>query len=479
MATSPISRLPPEVLHQILNYLPIAFLLRFGLTSKYNYSAAILALKTLRLAIFSRRLHGMLAFLSSATFKDLGPPSGDLAYDHPCRNEIIVTSSAPPSTQQISRTRRCGASFDPALYRDQLFQSQNARACSILSTPTLANLSSLSLYMNEITSPNVPELLATLFPSLRELHLNFHHPFTRDPALPSQSGTNQPCLQPSPIWNALAGIGDQSSANLRLRKLEKLTVDRASINSFQLRKWVECNPYLQELRLRNVLGIDMEFVQWLGDYYDDNKLGPEMPKRVKLRVLVLERCSALVIKSVEDFSWLTPLLFLGGDGIPDESQPPALHTLSFRSSRLVSTASLCEYFETNRPALHQLTLPENHVLVPRRPKGPRKNSNLSVRSKRKKRTRTKPKDPTADEKSISQGPNINEPEPDATAKVDVPAPIADNNSSEDDSSEEEGGKSKTPPTVFVSYMRIQYRHNPGSEIGIMSSDIIEPDPDLI
>ncbi|ETI19478.1 hypothetical protein G647_09312 [Cladophialophora carrionii CBS 160.54] len=463
MGTSPISTLPPEVLHQVLKYLPIATLLKFGRTSKSNYSAAILALQNLRLAILPRHIHGVLAFLSSSTFDGVESDLGDTFFDDPARNQVIITSALPPvDSLQRSRTR-CPSqpAVTPAQYREKLLQLQNALACSILSTPTLVRLSSLTLHIYHIVSPSLTEILATLLPCLRDLRLNFCHPYLHDTCLPAHYWTNPVFLESSPIWNSLAGVGGESGTHLRLRKLEKLTVERAGITSFQLRKWIECNPNLRELRLRNVAGVDAEFVQWLGQYYGAGDPETEAPRPTRMKILALESCSSLVADSVEQLTWLDSLFGVGAKaGVCDqEEDDAALQVFSLRYSMSVQTRALCAYLESRRPGVQQITLPDGR--------------SLATKARHK---RSSPKEPSKE--GERQGEDDNNAES-AAINVGVQTLTMDESQSrpdedENDASEDDDSTSSSP----VSYLQLINRRPPRKGCKFMPSDIIEPDPDV-
>jgi hypothetical protein len=484
MGSSPISTLPPEVLHQVLKYLPIATLLKFGRTSKSNYSAAILALQNLRLAILPRHIHGVLAFLSSSTFDDIDADLGDTFFDDPSRNKVIITSPLPPlDGPQRSRTKPTSQrTVTPAQYREKLLQLQNALACSILSTPTLARLSSLTLHIYHIISPSLTEILATLLPSLRDLRLNFYHPYLHDTCLPAQYWTNPIYLEPSPIWNALAGVGAESGTNLQLRRLEKLTVERAGITSFQLRKWVECNPNLRELRLRNVAGVDAEFVQWLGEYYGDSETRAARPTRMK--ILALESCSSLVADSVEQLTWLDSLFGVSGSKaqVRDQDDDSALQVFSLRYSMSVRTPALCAYLESRRPGVQQITFPDGRILAPKknrhkrsRPERLSKEIHSSGTCSHKKRQRTRTTTLPVPQ-GEGQDDNENDNRVELTAlDVGIQAlSIDDTSSDENETSDDEDSPSSSP----VSYLRLINRRRPRKGCKFIPSDIIEPDPDV-
>ncbi|EXJ54025.1 hypothetical protein A1O7_09362 [Cladophialophora yegresii CBS 114405] len=485
MGNSPISTLPPEVLHQVLNYLPIATLLRFSRTSKSNYSAAILALQNLRLAILPRHIHGVLAFLSSSTFDGIESDLGDTYFDEPTRNQVIIPSALPPlDGPQRSRTK-CPSqrTVTPAQYREKLLQLQNALACSILSTPTLVRLSALTLHIYHIVSPSLTEILATLLPNLRDLRLNFCHPYLHDTCLPAQYWTNPVYLEPSPIWNALAGVGGDSGANLRLRKLEKLTVERAGITSFQLRKWIECNPNLRELRLRNVAGVDAEFVQWLGQYYGADDAEPKAARPARMKILALESCSSLVLDNVEQLTWLDSLFGAFKAGLCDreDDDDSALQVFSLRYSKSVQSPALCAYLESRRPGVQQITLPDGRTLAPKsRHKGsgtnePSEGVHPSRTCSREKRHRPRIMQPVSQREGQDDGDNNVET---SDINVGVHALSMDESQTQSVDDESDTSEDESTSTSPVSYLRLINRRPPRKGCKFIPNDIIEPDPDV-
>ncbi|KAI1612572.1 hypothetical protein EDD37DRAFT_311631 [Exophiala viscosa] len=375
-----ISDLPPELLHQILTYLPISSLLTFARTSKQHYSGSISALQDLQLAVLPKRVHGILAFLNASNFDDLDHNYAFWGHDSLSRNQIIIPSTLPAHLNRPRRSRSKkppdAPPLTPVQYREELFQLQNALSCSILSTPSLVNLQSLTLHIYNIVSPSLSDIIATRFPKLRHLHLNFNHPYLHDSCLPAQYWSSPLFLKGSPLWNSLAGLGRENESNLRLTSLESLTVERAGITSVQLQRWIARNPALKDLTLRNVMGVDDEFVQWLGQYHwarrshDANSSGSTP---AKLRHLALESCANLSLKSVEDFRWLDALTLTEStpyhdEGLPDleGSSGTSLQALSFHGSPL-STSALLAYLEKTRAPLRQITLPSGRLLVARTP----------------------------------------------------------------------------------------------------------------
>lgn len=376
-----LSSLPPELLHEILVYLPISNILAFSQTCRENFTTSTLAIQTLHLAVLPRRIYGVLTFLNSLHLDDDDHPD---VYDcTPSLHQVTIPSELPihylePSNKSTaSRSRK--PVLTPAQYREQLFTLQNKLACSVLATSALSKVRTLSLHLYELTSPELTNLLATSFDNLRNLHLNFSHPYLHDTCLPAHYWTSPLFLKGSPIWNSLAGLGCQHAATLKLKSLETLTIERAGITSVQLRKWIEQNPRLRQLTLRKVLGVDREFVEWLGKYYSHSSDDIEKIEGVtRLDKLALEQCSSLILKSREDFTWLdslfnlNPLSRANGGPLTNENynpKPNCLQALSLlgSSSNAVSINNLLTYLEEGKPAVKQITLPDCRVLVAKNP----------------------------------------------------------------------------------------------------------------
>ena len=249
-------------------------------------------------------------------------------------------------------------------------QLQNALACSALSSSSLVNLQSLTLHMYDIRSAPLTELLATRFPHLRHLHLNFSHPYVHDTCLPARQWESPLLLRGSPVWNALAGMGEKHESNLKLRSLERLTLDRAGITCAQLRRWVQNNPGLRELTLRNCLGADNDFVEWLGGYYSSKSI--ESTRHAKLTHLAIESCTFLWLETPEKFGWLDSLLEPGAEeqhyatsNGRDNSSTTALQVLSFHLCPSVSTFAFLGYLDKRRTLLSRIGLANGRGLVPR------------------------------------------------------------------------------------------------------------------
>ncbi|EXJ53339.1 uncharacterized protein A1O5_13433 [Cladophialophora psammophila CBS 110553] len=333
----------------------------------------------LQLAVFSSRLYGVMAFISSRRSGEshLSDAKPEDYYDcddddaDPRFNQHIVEASLPRPIFPVRRRPRSKVIEDrihalALRHVGRLIRLQNSMACSVLSTPTLANLQTLTLYMYDLMSPNLTSILATFFPNLQELHLGFCHPYIHDSCLPPKYWTHPNFLEPTTLWDVFGGIGVEHAANLRLKRLKKLTLERSGINRTQLQKWIQRNPDLTELRLRHVAGVDAEFVQWLSTYYHSDisdYRNLDVARPAELKVLALENCATLSLQSLEDMKWLDPLFNIPGRRAEDHDKTTAFQILSFRESTSVSTSSLMQYLAIMRPNVRQVTLPDSRVLI--------------------------------------------------------------------------------------------------------------------
>ncbi|RVX75897.1 hypothetical protein B0A52_00254 [Exophiala mesophila] len=375
-----LASLPPETLHQILEYLPIPSLLSFSQASKRYHRIATSALHTLHLAVLPRRIYGVLAFLNSLSLDDLD--ISDSVGRSCALDQIIVTSKIESPNAELSNKnarRSSDLNISPADYRDQLFTLHNALACKVLSTPALSSLQTLTLHLYHLSSPALARILATSLPHLRHLNLNFFHPYIHDTCLPAHYWSSSVFLKGSPVWNSLAGLGVEHAANLSLRNLESLTLARVGITSAQLRRWIQNNPNLKQLAFRNVTGVDQEFVEWLGTYYNSQNHNRHVPRIARLTVLILEHCSSLKLKSVEDFYWLDNLFEILPSSKNNGSVlgTAGLDVLSLQTHGAISTANFLAYLELRKPAIEQVTVPDGRVFVAKPTTPPNQKSDLS------------------------------------------------------------------------------------------------------
>jgi hypothetical protein len=301
---SHLESLPPELLLQALSWLPIRSLLSLAQANHHLHTLSQTAMASIHLAIFPKRLHTTLSLLDSPDYIQ-----NDV--DH----HVAITLppaclSGPGSPAHGAKRLRTEPSPAPIQRLKAAIATSNTMALDIL-TPYRTHLRTVSLLLWSPT-PETLSFIATSLPSLRTLNLHFSHQMHRDIALPAFYFETLP--KPSSMWNSLCGIGNAHQQQLRLRGLEKLSIERAGMTSAQLRGLVAANPRLRDLRLKCVRGVDREFVRWLGDWAGQGK--------GRMESLSLTDCQALslglglakgavdvdVVEVAEELGWITRLV---------------------------------------------------------------------------------------------------------------------------------------------------------------------------
>ena len=221
-----LSSLPPELLHQTLTYLPVSSLLAFGQTSKYHHAVSARAFLKLRLGAFPSQINCVLSL-----FDALG--DDDMAH-----------------SVQILLERKKNRS------KDLVVRNQNRKLSAVLERQ------GRYLHDLEVSLWALEDPLAKRIGSLgmlRRLSVRMDHPHTRHADVPLSFWKS---AEPSAAWNRLyANPGN--GPLVPLGRLQILTLERAGITSYQLRRVLECNPRVTELRLRKCLALDDEFWAWL------------------------------------------------------------------------------------------------------------------------------------------------------------------------------------------------------------------------
>lgn len=262
----------------ILSYLSTHSLLAFGATSRKNHEFHRMSLDILRLAVFPRKSHALVAIIE---------PSAHCSakFDN---YVSVITRNRFRDGEKFSARRW---NRNPSLSLAQTVADQNIVLADILSRygPALRDLEYLAWDLTAIAAT----ALAQSCSGLRKLALCFHHPNVRDRSVPRTYFDS-----PGPgstMWNALAGIGLAESLALKLRTLQCLTIERSGITEWQLQKFVEANPGLLELRLKKCAGVGSDFLSWLGE----SKQGLE-----RLEVLWLQNCHGVSSQGSPGLSWV-------------------------------------------------------------------------------------------------------------------------------------------------------------------------------
>lgn len=363
-----LETLPIELVDCILSHLSVPCLLAFGQTNKQNRSSAINALHNLELAIFPKPIHCMLAFIEASYLTentedertreyvdDFTSSSRRTCWSNGQRSNTsslyqiglttpstaIRSSSRSPlrlkksfSTRALLQQTQTSSQQPLALsLRTQEINTQNQLATRVLSSSYLINIQHLTLHMYNLMSSDLANMIATSFPNLKHLNLNFTHTYINDCTLSARYWRDTPGTgDGSPVWNAFSDINVNKNATdkSRLSTLQSLTLRRAGITSTQLRKWIQHNPNLSRLSLEKVRGVDIEFCDWLADYitFPSSASSPSALNRSqssslssttisKLNTINLEDCANLKMDNNQDFNWFKRICRTSG-----------LHTLS-------------------------------------------------------------------------------------------------------------------------------------------------------
>ena len=212
--------LPPELLCEVLEHLPISSLLAFGQTSRYHHALQQRSLRRLRLGVFPTRLDGLLSQMDTL---------GDDDTTH--------------SVQKVLDKRRSRS-------KDAIFFNQNLTIACILHRFSLS-LRELEISLWDFQQP-AAEALAKL-KGLRSLSIRLDHPNSRCADLHHSFWCHSPG---STAWNQLYAGRDASPV---FGRLTSLNLERAGITDYQLLRILEENPSITGIRLRKCLTLTDEF----------------------------------------------------------------------------------------------------------------------------------------------------------------------------------------------------------------------------
>ncbi|MCJ1392835.1 hypothetical protein MMC18_005707 [Xylographa bjoerkii] len=220
---SSISSLPPEMLREVLHYLPITALLSFGGTSKYNHAIQSISLSKLQIGVFPSRINAMISLLD--------------VHDNQSKTHNV----------QIVLSKKDGRS------RILVIRNQNRIVSTVVSKyqHTLRDLE-VTLWDLQSAAESIAKAR-----NLRSLSIRLDHPHTRYADVDRSWWKDAPS---STVWNALCGKGKGSKV---FGRLENLNLERCGITDYQLQCVLEENPHITQLRLRKCLGLTEDFFQSL------------------------------------------------------------------------------------------------------------------------------------------------------------------------------------------------------------------------
>ncbi|KAI4148496.1 MAG: hypothetical protein LQ340_005065 [Diploschistes diacapsis] len=244
-----LSSLPPEILREVLLYLPIPSLLRFGETSKHHRALQQVSLSKLRLGVFPTRLDGLLSLMETVD---------DVDDTH--------------SVQRILEKRR-------TRNKDMIMFNQNLVVARILHKYS-ASLRDLEISLWDLQQPSA-EALAKL-KGLRRLSIRLDHPTSR-------------------FWNHLYA---KTRGMPVFGRLTSISLERAGITDYQLLRLLEANPDITEIRLRKCLTLSDEFFRGLSQ----GKLGKQV-RILHFTQCESPRIDGRILKYIEAMTSLESLSF--------------------------------------------------------------------------------------------------------------------------------------------------------------------------
>ena len=216
---SSISLLPPEILREVLQYLPVSTLLAFGCTSKYHHAIQSISLSKLRVGVFASRINAMIGLLD--------------AHDDQSKVHNV----------QIVLPKKDGRS------KKMVIRNQNKLIFNIVSKyqHTLRDLE-VTLWDLQCAAESIAKVR-----NLRSLSIRLDHPHTRYADIGRSFWKDAPG---STVWNTLCGKGKGSKV---FGRLESFNLERSGITDYQLQCILEENPHITQLRLRKCFGLTEDF----------------------------------------------------------------------------------------------------------------------------------------------------------------------------------------------------------------------------
>ena len=288
---SDISNLPPEILREILSYLPISSLLSFGETCGYHHALQGISLNRLKLGVFPTRYNGLISLVESTS---------DLDTTH--------------NVQIILRRRKTRT-------KSTVIFNQNLTISRILHKYG-RSLQHLEMALWDVKPPMAESLLKCH--NLQSLSIRLDHSNTRWADL----GRSFWCESPgSTVWNYFyARPGDEPVFG----RLKSLNLERSGITDYQLLMILHENPAISKLRLQKCLTLTDDFFRQLSrseatlrlnSLHFENSDNPTINTRLlkyiecfgSLRSLSFAGCTNLSNTSIRDLNdtvWRIPWLAL-------------------------------------------------------------------------------------------------------------------------------------------------------------------------
>lgn len=216
--------LPPELIREVVSYLPIASLLAFGLTSKEHHAIQCCSLSTLRLGVFPSRIAGIISLMEAA----------------PEVSALHSVQTILPKSQ--------------AHTKDMIIRNQNAVVQKVVDNHR-RTLRDLEIALWDLKKPSACSVSRLV--NLRRLSIRLDHPHTRHAKVDRDFWEISPV---STVWNNFFARPDGRKV---FGRLQSLNLERAGITDFQLQQVLKNNPMILDLRLRKCLVLTRETFGYL------------------------------------------------------------------------------------------------------------------------------------------------------------------------------------------------------------------------
>ncbi|PVI06522.1 hypothetical protein DM02DRAFT_423781 [Periconia macrospinosa] len=276
---------PPELLINVLNFLPVQALLRFGQTSQYNRHLAQSSLHTLSLGIHQNRMSAAICKLAATQYPELKHIKSVF--------EPSYQSSAPTRKSWSSRRSSVGSDYFPEddLEKDPYGVSVLISDAEVYDYSTLINfnaaltksiltrhggtLRNLDLSMCTLTTP-IAGALARLS-ALRVLSIRIEDsPHMR--TIPRSRMSSQRAEQRR-AWDILSDMATWGP------RLEALRIEGGEVSTSQLSQLLARSRWCRELWLSKCNFIGEELWEWLGSEWQGS---------ASLRILGVMRCGGQI-----------------------------------------------------------------------------------------------------------------------------------------------------------------------------------------
>lgn len=272
--TTPLLSFPPELLVNVLSFLPIPALLKFSETSRYSHSLANASLHTLSLGIHPSRVSGLISNLAATQCPQPKKVGSSFSLLDPCAQAIWRTTEDPDAhvtnngPYQVSVLIPDAQAFDYTTLVS--FHTALTKSVLIRHGATLRNLE-LSLWT--LTAP-IAKALSTLS-ALRALSIRIED-FPHVRAVPRRLIASQRVEQRK-AWDTLVKTAVWAP------RLTALRIEGGDISTNQLRTLLQKSRWCRELWLCKCSLIGKEFWRFLGNEWEG---------RTALRILTIMRCGA-------------------------------------------------------------------------------------------------------------------------------------------------------------------------------------------